>query len=59
MLIIVSVHMQVSSVTEHGGAQDTGAKSADFDDDDGGGLVRHLTITFLVFHLFTHDFGLL
>ncbi|XP_024457625.2 uncharacterized protein LOC7476432 isoform X1 [Populus trichocarpa] len=30
--------IKVSSVTEHGGQQDTGAKSADFDDDDGGGL---------------------
>ncbi|KAJ6681906.1 CC1-LIKE SPLICING FACTOR [Salix koriyanagi] len=31
--------IKVSSVTEHGGQQDIGAKSADFDDDDGGGLV--------------------
>lgn len=31
--------MQVSSVTDHVGSQETGAKSADFDDDDGGGLV--------------------
>ncbi|KAK1586807.1 hypothetical protein Q3G72_006319 [Acer saccharum] len=30
--------IKVSSVTDHVGAQDTGAKSADFDDDDGGGL---------------------
>ncbi|CAI0428297.1 unnamed protein product [Linum tenue] len=30
--------LKVSSVTEHGGQQDPGAKSADFDDDDGGGL---------------------
>ncbi|KAG5241079.1 RNA-binding protein [Salix suchowensis] len=30
--------IKVSSVTEHGGQQDSGAKSADFDDDDGGGL---------------------
>ncbi|KAJ6735495.1 SPLICING FACTOR (PAD-1) putative-RELATED [Salix purpurea] len=30
--------IKVSSVTEHGGQQDVGAKSADFDDDDGGGL---------------------
>ncbi|XP_030974598.1 RNA-binding protein 39 [Quercus lobata] len=30
--------IKVSSVTEHVGTQDTGAKSADFDDDDGGGL---------------------
>ncbi|CAH1415561.1 unnamed protein product [Lactuca virosa] len=28
----------VSSVTDHVSAQDTGAKAADFDDDDGGGL---------------------
>lgn len=31
--------MQVSSVTDHVGSQEAGAKSADFDDDDGGGLV--------------------
>lgn len=31
--------MQVSSVTDHVGAQDSGQKTADFDDDDGGGLV--------------------
>ncbi|XP_062148021.1 uncharacterized protein LOC133856966 [Alnus glutinosa] len=30
--------IKVSSVTDHVGAQDTGAKTADFDDDDGGGL---------------------
>ncbi|XP_061949749.1 uncharacterized protein LOC133673111 isoform X2 [Populus nigra] len=30
--------IKVSSVTEHGGQQDSGVKSADFDDDDGGGL---------------------
>ncbi|KAI8540693.1 hypothetical protein RHMOL_Rhmol08G0005900 [Rhododendron molle] len=30
--------IQVSSVTDHVGAQDPGAKAADFDDDDGGGL---------------------
>ncbi|KAJ8769614.1 hypothetical protein K2173_005217 [Erythroxylum novogranatense] len=30
--------IKVSSVTEHGGQQDTAAKSADFDDDEGGGL---------------------
>ncbi|KAM0067493.1 putative RNA recognition motif domain, splicing factor, RBM39, splicing factor RBM39, linker [Helianthus debilis subsp. tardiflorus] len=30
--------IKVSSVTEHIAAQDTGAKAADFDDDDGGGL---------------------
>ncbi|KAI3664994.1 hypothetical protein L6452_43609 [Arctium lappa] len=30
--------IKVSSVTDHVGAQDTGAKAADFDDDDGGGL---------------------
>ncbi|KAF3440506.1 hypothetical protein FNV43_RR18790 [Rhamnella rubrinervis] len=30
--------IKVSSVTDHVGAQDTAAKSADFDDDDGGGL---------------------
>ncbi|XP_044463576.1 RNA-binding protein 39-like [Mangifera indica] len=30
--------IKVSSVTDHVGVQDTAAKSADFDDDDGGGL---------------------
>ncbi|PWA62369.1 splicing factor, CC1-like protein [Artemisia annua] len=30
--------IKVSSVTDHVGAQDTGAKAADFDDDEGGGL---------------------
>ncbi|CAI9284427.1 unnamed protein product [Lactuca saligna] len=30
--------IKVSSVTDHVTAQDTGAKAADFDDDDGGGL---------------------
>ncbi|BFG35145.1 hypothetical protein CerSpe_214190 [Prunus speciosa] len=30
--------IKVSSVTDHVGSQETGAKSADFDDDDGGGL---------------------
>ncbi|KAK1439407.1 hypothetical protein QVD17_05225 [Tagetes erecta] len=30
--------IKVSSVTEHVSAQDAGAKAADFDDDDGGGL---------------------
>ncbi|GKV52319.1 hypothetical protein SLEP1_g58908 [Rubroshorea leprosula] len=31
--------IKVSSVTDHVGTQDTTAKSADFDDDEGGGLV--------------------
>lgn len=31
--------IQVSSVTDHVGVQDSGTKTADFDDDDGGGLV--------------------
>ncbi|GMH01403.1 hypothetical protein Nepgr_003242 [Nepenthes gracilis] len=31
--------IKVSSVTEHVGGQDTGTNTADFDDDDGGGLV--------------------
>ncbi|XP_059624407.1 uncharacterized protein LOC132267287 [Cornus florida] len=30
--------IKVSSVTDHIGVQDSGAKTADFDDDDGGGL---------------------
>ncbi|XP_051117277.1 uncharacterized protein LOC127241996 isoform X2 [Andrographis paniculata] len=30
--------IKVSSVTDHVGVQDTGTKTADFDDDDGGGL---------------------
>lgn len=29
-------HLQVSSVTDHVGGQDTTAKSADLDDDEGG-----------------------
>lgn len=31
--------MQVSSVTDHIGAQESVAKSNDLDDDEGGGLV--------------------
>lgn len=31
---------QVSAVTDHVGVQDTGTNAADFDDEDGGGLVR-------------------
>lgn len=30
---------QVSAVTDHVTVQETGANTADFDDDDGGGLV--------------------
>lgn len=30
---------QISSVTDHVGVQDGGPNTADFDDDDGGGLV--------------------
>ncbi|KAH9669348.1 splicing factor CC1-like protein [Citrus sinensis] len=37
-LEIVGRTLKVSSVTDHVGTQDTVAKSADFDDDDGGGL---------------------
>lgn len=37
--LILCLYVKVSSVTDHVGAQDTGAKTADFDDDDGGGLV--------------------
>ncbi|MFS7954205.1 putative RNA recognition motif domain, splicing factor, RBM39, splicing factor RBM39, linker [Helianthus anomalus] len=37
-LEIVGRTIKVSSVAEHIAAQDTGAKAADFDDDDGGGL---------------------
>ncbi|KAL9459339.1 hypothetical protein AB3S75_002688 [Citrus x aurantiifolia] len=37
-LEIVGRTLKVSSVTDHVGTQDTAAKSADFDDDDGGGL---------------------
>lgn len=36
------MHTQVSSVTDHIGVQDAGAKAADFDDDDGGGLVSRI-----------------
>lgn len=35
---------QVSSVTDHVGSQDTTAKSADFDDDEGGLVSFHLLI---------------
>ncbi|CAK9167773.1 unnamed protein product [Ilex paraguariensis] len=35
--------IKVSSVTDHVGMQDSGAKTADFDDDDGGGLVSSVT----------------
>ncbi|KAK4382333.1 RNA-binding protein 39 [Sesamum angolense] len=34
--------IKVSSVTDHVGVQDSGAKTADFDDDDGGGLHKIL-----------------
>lgn len=34
---------QVSSVSDHVAAQDSNPKSADFDDDDGGGLVSYRT----------------
>ncbi|XP_038706995.1 RNA-binding protein 39-like [Tripterygium wilfordii] len=37
-LEIVGRVIKVSSVTDHVGTQDIAAKSADFDDDDGGGL---------------------
>lgn len=32
---------QVSSVTDQSGAQEVGATAADFDDDDGAGLVNY------------------
>ncbi|KAG8364355.1 hypothetical protein BUALT_Bualt19G0120200 [Buddleja alternifolia] len=37
-LVSYIVFIDVSSVTDHVGAQDSGTKTADFDDDDGGGL---------------------
>ncbi|KAI9182458.1 hypothetical protein LWI28_025590 [Acer negundo] len=37
--------IKVSSVTDHVEALDIRAKSTDFDDDDGGGLVSHVIIT--------------
>lgn len=41
--VINAVHRtQVSSVTDHVGNQDTTAKSADFDDDEGGLVSVHL-----------------
>lgn len=44
-LLILCIRLQVSSVTDHVGAQDPGTKAADFDDDDGGGLVsQNLTL---------------
>ena len=40
MIIIFSFFLyQVSFVSEHIGTQDANPKSADFDDDDGNGLV--------------------
>lgn len=43
MFVINAVyHTQVSSVTDHVGSQDTTAKSADFDDDEGGLVSLHL-----------------
>jgi len=38
-IIVIIYELQVSSVTEHVGGQDAGTNAADFDDDDGGGLV--------------------
>jgi hypothetical protein len=41
--LFTDVHQtQVSSVTDHVGSQDTTAKSADFDDDEGGLVSFHL-----------------
>lgn len=42
LLLSVLNSLQVSSVTDHVGVQDSGTKTADFDDDDGGGLVRNI-----------------
>lgn len=43
--VINAVHQtQVSSVTDHVGNQDTTAKSADFDDDEGGLVSVQLVI---------------
>lgn len=36
--------LQVSSVTEHVSGQDTGTTAADFDDDDGGGMVSYADV---------------
>lgn len=41
-VINVVYQTQVSSVTDHVGSQDTAAKSADFDDDEGGLVSLHL-----------------
>ncbi|XP_047339749.1 RNA-binding protein 39-like [Impatiens glandulifera] len=38
---VIKYLIQVSSVTDHVGVQDSGAKEDDFDDDDGGGLVSY------------------
>ncbi|CAL5326839.1 unnamed protein product [Camellia sinensis] len=38
--------IKVSSVTDHVGVQDSGAKAADFDDDDGGGLINSTWLTY-------------
>jgi hypothetical protein len=39
--------IQVSSVTDHVGSQDTTTKSADFDDDEGGLVSFHLLLKIL------------
>lgn len=42
LFVTDAVHQtQVSSVTDHVGSQDTNAKSADFDDDEGGLVSFH------------------
>lgn len=38
-VLINALFVQVSSVTDHIGAQESVAKSNDLDDDEGGGLV--------------------
>jgi hypothetical protein len=46
--LFTDVHQtQVSSVTDHVGSQDTTAKSADFDDDEGGLVSFHLIFIIL------------
>lgn len=39
--------MQVSAVTDHAGVPDVVANAADFDDDDGGGLVSEKMLVYL------------
>lgn len=43
----LQILVQVSAVTDHVGVQNDGSNAADFDDDDGGGLVSQNLLTIL------------